>query len=137
MKKSSKVIQEQVTDIKGTIVGFIEPEQEEKTQEQEIQEFTLQKQSEKELLKLSNEEQKAKRKKYAEEEERLEKVKAELLQSIRIRIPEIEKRFRIIDPKHRKIEKTIKSQSLNGKDISKDLEEKDLQKVKEDGERER
>lgn len=137
MKKSSKVIQEQVTDIKGTIVGFIEPEQEEKTQEQEIQEFTLQKQSEKKLLKLSNEEQKAKRKKYAEEEERLEKVKAELLQSIRIRIPEIEKRFRIIDPKHRKIEKTIKSQSLNGKDISKDLEEKDLQKVKEDGERER
>ena len=42
MKKIGKTnSEEKVTDVKGTIVGFIAPEPEEKTQEQEIQDLTI------------------------------------------------------------------------------------------------
>lgn len=86
-------LDEPVTDIKGTIVGFVAPDKAEKTQEEEIQDFKLKKQSERELSKLSEEEQKRRRKEYKEEEERLEEVKTELIKSIRERIPVIEKKF--------------------------------------------
>ena len=94
MKKNNN--KEQVTDVKDTIVGFIAPDTEEKTQEQEIQEFKLKKQNERELAKLSEEEQKKKREEYAEQEKKLEGVKAELLKSIRERIPAIEKKFKLV-----------------------------------------
>ena len=97
MKKSKKInSEEQVTDVKGTIVGFVAPDPVEQTQEEEIQKFQLKKQNEKELAQLSEEEQKKKRKKYEEDEQKLEGVKAELLKSIRERIPAIEKRFKLV-----------------------------------------
>ena len=90
MKKTGKISnEEKVTDIKGTIVGFVAPDPKEKTQEQEIQEFRLQKQNEREMALLSEEEQKKKREQYEADEERLEKIKAELLQSIKVRVPAI------------------------------------------------
>lgn len=56
--KEKKEIEEKVADVKGTIIGFIEEDPAEKTQEQEIQDFKLKKQNERELSKLSEEEQK-------------------------------------------------------------------------------
>ena len=41
--------QEKVTDIKGTIIGFVAPDPEEKTQEQEIENFKIKKETEKSL----------------------------------------------------------------------------------------
>ena len=97
MKKNNiKNNDEQVTDLKGTIVGFVEQDPIEKTQEEEIQNFKLKQESERELAKLSEEEQKEKRKKYKEEEEKLEGVKAELLKSIKERIPKIEEKFKLV-----------------------------------------
>ena len=96
-KKNNKE-KENVTDIKGTIVGFIAPDPEEKNQEQEIQDFKLKRETEKELAQLSEEEQKKKRAEY----EKLEKVKTELLRSIKERIPAIEKKFKIIEAPSKK-----------------------------------
>jgi len=113
--------QEQVTDVKGTIVGFVAPDPQELSQEEEIQEFRLKRQTEKDFEKLSEEEQKKKRKEYQEEEEKLEGVKAELLRSIRERIPAIEKRFKLVLPaaqKGRVVEK-VKTKTR------KNIEEKD------------
>ena len=125
MKDSKKKIseQEQVTDVKGTIVGFVAPDPEEKSQEQEIQDFKLKKQSEKELAKLSEEEQKAKRKEYQEEEERLEGVKVELIKSIKERIPAIEKKFKFVPPptKKGKVVQKVKGKTLQN------IEEKDAE----------
>ena len=46
-KKNNNIeSEEKVTDIKGTLVGFIAPEQEEQTQEEEIQNFQLKKKQE-------------------------------------------------------------------------------------------
>ena len=87
--------QEKVTDVKGTIIGFVAPDPEEKTQEQEIEEFKIKKETEKELAKLSEEEQKKKREEYEEEEKKLEVIKIELLKSIKERIPKIEEKFKI------------------------------------------
>ena len=93
IKKDKK---EQVIDVKGTISGFVAPDPVEQTQEEEIQNFKIKKETEKELAKLSEEEQKAKREKYKEEEEKLEGVKAELLRSIKERIPKIEEKFKLV-----------------------------------------
>ena len=63
MKKNNRNNSEElVTDVKGTIVGFVAPDPVEQTQEEEIQKFKLKKESEKERAKLSEEEQKRKRK---------------------------------------------------------------------------
>ena len=96
MKKNNNNNEEKVTDVKETIVGFIAPDPVEKTQEEEIQNFKLKKESERELARLSEEEQKAKREKYKEEEEKLEGVKAELIRSIKERIPKIEEKFKLV-----------------------------------------
>lgn len=123
MKKSKKINgEEQIADVKGTIVGFVAPDTVEQTQEEEIQNFRLQKQKEKELAKLSEEEQKKRREEEEEEEERLEKVKLELLKSIRERIPAIEKRFkRVIETtKKGKVVEKVKGktrQNIIDKDI--------------------
>lgn len=109
--KKSNSEQEQVTDIKGTIVGFVKPEPKEKTQEQEIQEFQLKKQNEKELALLSEEEQKIKREEYKKEQEKLEKVKAELIISIKERIPAIEKTFATPITNKDKIVQKVKSKT--------------------------
>ena len=127
--------EEQVADVKGTIVGFVAPDPVEQTQEQEIQEFRLKKQNEKELAKLSEEEQKAKRAKYKEDEERLEGVKAELIKSIKERIPAIEKRFKLViqQAKKGKVVEKVDSktlQNVQGK-------EADLQKTQNQDEKER
>lgn len=135
-KKNNNESQEgQVTDIKGTIVGFIAPEQEEQTQEEEIQNFKLKKQKEKEIAMLSEEAQKKKREEIEKEEERLEKIKAELLRSIKERIPAIEKRFKMempITKKGKVVEK------VNGKS-SKKMQQKDniLEKEQDNDEQER
>ena len=133
-KKSNKV-EEQVTDVKGTIVGFIAPDLEEKTQEQEIMEFKLKKQNEKQMAKLSEDEQEQKRKEYEKEEERLEGIKEELLKSIRERIPAIEKKFKMPETVVRKgkIVEKVKSKTQEK------IEEKDaeLQKEQNEGEKER
>ena len=135
-KKNNNESQEgQVTDIKGTIVGFIAPEQEEQTQEEEIQNFKLKKQKEKEIAMLSEEAQKKKREEIEKEEERLEKIKAELLRSIKERIPAIEKRFKMempITKKGKVVEK------VNGKS-SKKMQQKDniLEKGQDNDEQER
>ena len=122
MKKVEKInSEEKVTDVKGTIIGFVAPDPKEKTQEQEIQDFELKKQSERELARLSEEEQKKKRKEYAEEEKKLEKVKAELLQSIKVRIPAIEKKFKI-ELTNNKKGKVVEKQNVKGRVQSKDLE---------------
>ena len=135
MKKNNKNEQEQVADVKGTIVGFVAPDPVEQTQEQEIQEFRLKKQSEKELAKLSEEEQRAKREKYKEDEERLEGVKAELIKSIKERIPAIEKRFKLViqQAKKGKVVEKVDSKTLQN------LQEKeaDLQKTQNQDEKER
>ena len=111
--------QEQVTDVKGTIVGFVAPESDEKTQEQEIKEFKLKRQDEKQLQQLSEEEQRKKREEYQKEEERLEGVKAELIRSIKERIPVIESKFKLVPP-------TIKK----GKAVEK-IDNKTLQNIEE------
>lgn len=113
--------QEQVTDIKGTIVGFVAPEQEERTQEEEIQNFKLRKEKEKEIAKLSEEEQKKKREELEKDEERLERIKAELLRSIKERIPAIEKRFKMESPTTKKGKVVEK---VNGK-VPKKMQQKD------------
>lgn len=136
MKKTGKKEnEEKVTDIKGTIVGFVAPDPKEKTQEQEIQDFELKKQSERELARLSEEEQKKKRKEYKEEEERLEKVKAELLQSIKVRIPAIEKKFKIELPNNKK-GKVVEKQNVKGRVQSKDLDPQKEKQKEEEKERE-
>lgn len=111
--KKSNNEQEQVTDVKGTIVGFVAPDPEVKTQEQEIQDFQLKKQNERELARLSEEEQKKKREAYKKEEERLEGVKAELIKSIKERIPAIEKKFKFVEPatKKGKVVQKVKSKT--------------------------
>lgn len=122
MKKTGKITsEEKVTDIKGTIVGFVAPDPKEKTQEQEIQDFRLQKQNERELAVLSEEEQKKKRKQYEEEEEKLEKVKAELLQSIKVRVPAIEKKFKMVETTNKK-GKVVEKQNVKGRVQSKEVE---------------
>lgn len=133
--KKSKNEQEQVTDVKGTIVGFVAPDPEEKTQEQEIQDFRLKKQNERELATLSEEDQKKKRDAYKKEEERLEGVKAELIKSIKERIPAIEKKFKFVQPtvKKGKVVQKVKSKTLQN------IEEKeaDLSKTQNQEEKER
>lgn len=134
-KNNNESQEGQVTDIKGTIVGFIAPEQEEQTQEEEIQNFKLKKQKEKEIAMLSEEAQKKKREEIEKEEERLEKIKAELLRSIKERIPAIEKRFKMempITKKGKVVEK------VNGKS-SKKMQQKDniLEKEQDNDEQER
>lgn len=127
--------QEQVTDVKDTIVGFVAPDPVEQTQEEEIQNFKLKKQSERELAKLSEEEQKAKRKEYEEEEERLKGVKVELLKSLRERIPAIEKKFKLVvaSVKKGKVVEKVQSKTL------KNIEEKtaELSKTQNQDEKER
>lgn len=136
MKKTGKIeSEEKVTDIKGTIVGFVAPDPKEKTQEQEIQDFELKKQSERELARLSEEEQKKKRKEYAKEEERLEKVKAELLQSIKVRIPAIEKKFKI-ELTNNKKGKVVEKQNVKGRFQSKHIEPQQEKQKEEEKERE-
>jgi len=136
MKKNNRNNnEEQLTDLKGTIVGFVATEPVEQTQEQEIQDFKLKKQNEKELAKLSEEEQAQKRKQYKEEEEKLEGVKAELLKSIKERIPAIEKRFKLViqNNKKGKVVEKVKSNTLQK------IEEKeaDLTKSEKQEEKER
>ena len=122
MKKTGKISnEEKVTDIKGTIVGFVAPDPKEKTQEQEIQDFGLKKESERELAYLSEEEQRKKREQLKEDEEKLEKVKAELLQSIKVRIPAIEKKFKMVEPTRKG--KVVEKQQVKGRVQSKELEQ--------------
>ena len=127
--------QEQVTDVKDTIVGFIAPDPIEQTQEQEIQDFKLKKQSEKELAKLSEEEQKKKREEYKKEEEKLEGVKAELLRSIRERIPAIEKKFKLVIAPNKKGNVVEKVKSKTRQKIEE--KESDLSKEQNQDEKER
>jgi len=133
-KKDNK-IEEQVTDVKGTIVGFIAPDPEEKTQEQEIIDFKLKKETEKQLAKLSEEEQAKKRKEYEKEEERLEGVKAELLKSIRERIPAIEKKFKLAETVVKKGKVVGKVKSRTQEKIEK--RDAELQKEQNQDEKER
>lgn len=127
--------QEQVTDVKGTIVGFVAPDPVEQTQEQEIQNFKLKKQNERQLAKLSEEEQKKKREEYEKEEKKLEGVKAELIKSLKERIPAIEKKFKFVEPpvKKGKVVEKVKSKTLQN------IEEKDadLSKTQTQDEKER
>lgn len=127
--------QEKVTDVKGTIVGFVAPDPEEKTQEQEIQDFKLKQQNDKEFAMLSEEEQRKKREEYREEEEKIEKIKAELLESIKVRIPAIEKKFKLVETTMKKgnVVEKVKSKTLEN------LEEKeaDLQKNQNKDQKER
>ena len=135
-KKNNNESQErQVTDIKGTIVGFIAPEKEEQTQEEEIQNFKLRNQKEKEIANLSEDEQKKKREEFEKDEERLEKIKAELLRSIKERIPAIEKRFKMEMPTTKKGKVVEK---VNGKSPKK-MQQKDntLEKEQDNDEQER
>jgi len=127
--------QEQATDVKDTIVGFIAPDPVEQTQEQEIQEFRLKKQSERELAKLSEEEQKKKRKEYEEEEKRLEGVKTELLKSIKERIPAIERKFKLVIESTKKGKVVEKVKSNTRQKIEKKAD--DLQKNQNQDEKER
>lgn len=127
--------QEQVTDVKDTIVGFIAPDPAEQTQEEEIQNFKLKKKTERELAKLSEEEQKAKRKEYEEEEKKLEGVKLELLKSIRERIPAIEKKFKIVIESAKKGKVVEKVQSKTLKNI--EAKDTDLSKTQNQDEKER
>lgn len=133
-KKNSNE-QEQLTDVKGTIVGFVAPDPEEKTQEQEIQDFQLKKQNEKELAKLSEEEQKEKRKDYEDEKEKVEKAKVELLKSIRERIPAIEKKFKFIQVPIKKGKVVEKLQSKSNQNFKE--KEEELQKNQNKDEKER
>ncbi len=133
--KDRKNPEEQITDVKDTISGFVAPDPVEQTQEQEIQEFRLKKQSERELAKLSEEEQRKRRKKYAEEEERLEGVKTELLKSIRERIPAIEKKFKLVieNSKRGKVVQKVKNNTRQKS--AKKVE--DLSKIQNQDEKER
>ena len=124
MKKNNrKNNEEQVSDVKGTIVDFVAPDPIEKTQEEEIQKFKLKKETERELAKLSEEEQKEKRKKYEEEEKKLEGVKIELLKSIKERIPKIEEKFKLVITNAKKGKIVEK---VNGKTQQK-IQEKDAE----------
>ena len=133
MKNNNK--QEQVTDVKGTIVGFVAPDPEEKSQEQEIQDFRLKRETERELAQLSEEERRKKKAEYEKEEEKLERVKTELLQSIKERIPAIEKKFKVVETptKKGKVVEEVKGQT------PKKLETKELdfEKTQNNDEKER
>lgn len=91
-RRSDKIKEEEKVDVKGTIKGFMVAEQAEKTQEQEILDYKEKKKTEK-RRNLTEEELKRKKEKDEEEEEKLKKIKQELLQSLKVRIPEIEKKF--------------------------------------------
>lgn len=91
-RRSDKIKEEEKVDVKGTIKGFMVAEQAEKTQEQEILDYKEKKKTEKKRN-LTEEELKRKKEKDEEEEEILKKIKQELLQSLKVRIPEIEKKF--------------------------------------------
>lgn len=122
-KRSNKQKNEEI-DIKETIKGFVSAEQEEKSQEQEIMDYEEKKKSER-LRNLTPEEIKNIKEKENEEEERLKRIKQELLQSLKVRIPEIEKRFFIFeDNKNRKIsdKENIRVKETGG--IQKQKEEK-------------
>lgn len=133
--KKSNNEEEKITDVKGTIVGFVAPDPTEQTQEQEIQDFRLKKQSERELAKLSEEEQKKKREEYEKEEERLEEVKTELLKSIKERIPAIEKRFKLVIATEKKGKVVEKVQSKTLQKINE--KEDEMQKSQNQDEKER
>ena len=94
-KRSNKQKNEEI-DVKGTIKGFVSAEQEEKTQEQEIMDYQEKKKAER-LRNLTSEEVRRIKEKEEEEEEKLKRIKQELLQSLKVRIPEIEKRFFIFE----------------------------------------
>lgn len=137
MKKNNiKNNDEQVTDLKGTIVGFVEQDPIEKTQEEEIQNFKLKKENERELAKLSEEEQKAKRERYKEEEEKLEGIKIELLKSIKERIPKIEEKFKLVIAKTKKGKVVEKIQGKKQQKIKEKDDDLELNQNSEEKERE-
>lgn len=122
-KRSNKQKNEEI-DVKGTIKGFVSAEQEEKTQEQEIIDYQEKKKAER-LRNLTSEEVRRIKEKEEEEEEKLKRIKQELLQSLKVRIPEIEKRFFIFeDNKNKKAsdKENMKVKETGG--IQKQKEEK-------------
>lgn len=136
MKKTGKINnEEKVTDVKGTIIGFVTPDEEEKTQEQEIQDFQLRKQKRKELEKLEDEERKKKIEEYEDEIYRLDKVKEELIKSLKERIKKIEERFKLIETPDKK-QKLVQKHKINEKVRGRDDLEKKQEETKEEKERE-
>ena len=122
-KRSNKQKNEEI-DVKGTIKGFVSAEQEEKTQEQEIMDYQEKKKAER-LRNLTSEEVRRIKEKEEEAEEKLKRIKQELLLSLKVRIPEIEKSFLIFEDNKNKKEsdkENMKVKETGG--IQKQKEEK-------------
>lgn len=136
-RRSDKIKEEEKVDVKGTIKGFMVAEQAEKTQEQEILDYKEKKKTEK-RRNLTEEELKRKKEKDEEEEEKLKKIKQELLQSLKVRIPEIEKKFfamLVEDNRNKKFseKENIKIKETGGK--KPEIEEKQEEQETEEKER--
>lgn len=126
-RRSDKIKEEEKVDVSGTIKGFITAEPSEKTQEQEILEYKEKRKAEK-LRNLTPDEIKRRKEKEDEEEKKLKRIKQELLQSLKVRIPEIEKRFRMTleDRKDKKFpeKENIRVKDSGGEQPQKQIKEK-------------
>ena len=133
------MIKEETLDIKGTIKGFVSEDKPEKTQEQEILEFKEKKKVAK-MRNLTLEEAKKVKGREEEEEERLKRIKQELIQSLRVRIPEIEKKFSMMldEGKNNKFseKENIKIKENGGRQAQKETKKEDYVQEEEKGERE-
>ena len=138
-KRIDKIKKEETVDIKGTIKGFVSEDKPEKTQEQEILEFKEKKKVAK-MRNLTLEEAKKVKEREEEEEERLKRIKQELIQSLRVRIPEIEKKFSMTldEGKNKKFseKENIKIKENGGKQPQKETKKEDYVQEEEKEERE-
>lgn len=138
-KRNDKPKKEEEIDIKQTVKAFVSEEKVEKSQEQEILEYKEKKKPEK-LRNLTPEEIKKVKEKEAEEEEKLKRIKQELLQSLKVRIPEIERRFAIVldDSKNKKFseKENIKVKETGGKQPKKEEKQAEHTQEVEQDERE-
>lgn len=91
--KKVKKTEENKLVIGEVVENFIKEEPVELSQEEEIEQFRIKKENERKIYNLNDEERKKKENEEQEEEEKLRKQKAELLTSLRERIPAIEKRI--------------------------------------------
>ncbi|MCI8654658.1 MAG: hypothetical protein HFJ48_02120 [Clostridia bacterium] len=137
-KRIDKIKEEEKVDVAETIKGFISEDKPEKTQEQEILEFKEKKKAIR-ARNLTVEEEKRIKEKEAEEEEKLRRVKQELLQSLKVRIPEIEKKFAITldDSKNKKFaeKEKIKIKETGGKQEQREEKKQEQTQEKEQEER--
>lgn len=131
-RRSDKIKEEEKVDVTGTIKGFITEEQSQKTQEQEILDYKEKKKTEK-LRNVTQEEIKRRKEKEDEEEEKLKRIKQELLQSLKVRIPEIERKFFAMLVGDNRDKKFSEKENIKVKDAGGEQPQKQVKQKKQEG----